>query len=907
MVFLANHFRHIRLCGAVFCAGLLWAGWSVAQDYELKPHFSLHSRLEGEEIVGPGIAGDFNNDGWPDLFMSELTGSRIALLHNEGGNGFINRTELIRANTANQLLNNGSICADYDNDGDLDIFIPVLRQGTSYEAVNMLLRNDRGTFADVALESGLNSGMPSSEAVWLDYDRDGHLDLYVGNWGEGFDPQSLETLPEQSDSEMRNRLYRNRGDGTFADVTEEAGLLVELHPDYGGSTGGMAAGDFNGDGWPDIYVGVTGAPNRLFINDGQGKYLDATSGEIDDPGTAFGIAVGDLDNDGDLDIFQAVIVATDESGTGFVGFRPVVLLNLGGGEFLDVGEGVGIVQFLTGTSIVSSITADFDSDGDLDLLFGMFDLDPLEDPSTFALILRDLLFLNNGDGTFALPLEQGFDFGLALLTADFDLDGFLDLMQSPDPFIAGGPWRFYRNIANENHRLWVELVGIASNRSGIGARVSAVASDLRQMREILGGLGGGQQNELIAHFGLGTRTRVDSLEIRWPSGQVDVLTGIPADQRIRVFEGRPDYGTVVPTTWVSLSDTLVAGRPTALRAVIRPALFEAGAAITGIAADLGELGGPSEVSLIDDKNGTYRLEAMITAEGRGWKDIRLSIEQTTSLGPYWTDLMRRIAVLPGEDLSLLDEALPVDWPVEIAGGVEIPVFSSTGPVYSGGTAGAVRSKPESFVGWSLTLSPPEPVDIFGYNALRFAFHPGDATGRALNVAIGDKSAALLGRNRLENAGVDLELKDWQLVEIPLDSLEIDAPIASINFNGDLEGTFYLDDLRLISAAPPATAVLEEHASLLPRAFDLDQNYPNPFNSGTVIRFSLPRSGRVSLSLYNLTGQRVATLLSGRRPAGTYTVRWDGRDEEGHALASGVYLYRLQADTQVETRKLLLVR
>ncbi len=168
----ANHSHNMRLCGAAFCAGLLLTGWSAAQDYDLEPHFSLHSQIGGEGIVGVGAGGDFNNDGWPDLFMSEMAGSRIALFHNEGGDGFIDRTKFILANTSNQLINNGSIFADYDNDGDLDIFISILRQGDSYEAVNVLLRNDRGMFADVALEAGLNSGMPSAEAVWLDYDRE---------------------------------------------------------------------------------------------------------------------------------------------------------------------------------------------------------------------------------------------------------------------------------------------------------------------------------------------------------------------------------------------------------------------------------------------------------------------------------------------------------------------------------------------------------------------------------------------------------------------------------------------------------------------------------------------------------------------------------------------------------------
>ena len=141
-------------------------------------------------------------------------------------------------------------------------------------------------------------------------------------------------------------------------------------------------------------------------------------------------------------------------------------------------------------------------------------------------------------------------------------------------------------------------------------------------------------------------------------------------------------------------------------------------------------------------------------------------------------------------------------------------------------------------------------------------------------------------------------------------MNVDRPIQAISFSGNLEGTFYLDDIRLVAAPPPlsATAVMEDHQSTLPQSFRLDQNFPNPFNSGTVLRFTLPQGDEIELAVYNLVGQKVATLTEGTREAGAYTLRWDGRDESGRTLASGVYLYRLQVgQQQVETRKLVLVR
>ena len=205
----------------------------------------------------------------------------------------------------------------------------------------------------------------------------------------------------------------------------------------------------------------------------------------------------------------------------------------------------------------------------------------------------------------------------------------------------------------------------------------------------------------------------------------------------------------------------------------------------------------------------------------------------------------------------------------------------------------------------------------GYYALRFAFHPGDVTTGSsdaflvrLNVRI-RYQIELLG-DELEGISIDLDHKEWQVVEIPMDAFDFsESAITSIRFTGNLEGTFYLDDIRLVAARPSSsepTAVLEERTAALPQSFTLNQNYPNPFNSETVIRFALPTSADVELSIFNLAGQQVATLVGGTRQAGVYTVHWDCRDDGGRELASGVYLYRLTAGEQwVETRKLLLLR
>ena len=224
----------------------------------------------------------------------------------------------------------------------------------------------------------------------------------------------------------------------------------------------------------------------------------------------------------------------------------------------------------------------------------------------------------------------------------------------------------------------------------------------------------------------------------------------------------------------------------------------------------------------------------------------------------------------------------------------------------------MRVAPASFLGWNVVLQAPEPVDLFGYTHLRLVFHPGDAEGRSLSLILSSeetsKNIPLAGLNAQEDQSIDLTRADWQVIEIPLPGTDIaKLTINSVTLNGDLEGTFYIDDLRLVAPETSSTAIVEAHTSSLPTSFALEQNYPNPFNAGTAIRFALPQDGPVDLALYDMIGQKVATLVQGVRPAGTYTVHWDGRDENGLERATGVYFYRLKMDSEEVAKKLLLIR
>ena len=265
---------------------------------------------------------------------------------------------------------------------------------------------------------------------------------------------------------------------------------------------------------------------------------------------------------------------------------------------------------------------------------------------------------------------------------------------------------------------------------------------------------------------------------------------------------------------------------------------------------------------------------------------------------------------PEEDLFILDEDLLSNWRAESFGSVELVDLTAADEVHRGNIAVSLGVE-QTLSGWRVMLQPDEPVHPGGYTALRFAFHPGDVVLQAsprFRVEVNSRAPHLDGMDLLEDK-VDFERKEWQLVDIPLEKFRLRQFIDSIRFSGNLGGTFFLDDIRLVAAKPsqPGTAVVESRDATIPATLTLSQNYPNPFNPETTIRFDLAQSQETELAIYNLSAQRVATLVQGHREAGSYSVRWDGVDDTGLELASGVYFYRLKAGERVETRKLLLLR
>ena len=469
---------------------------------------------------GRGSAwGDYDNDGDEDI-VAVGTYQPHALYRNNGDGTFTNVAE--QAGIADPRGGWGSLFADYDNDGYLDLYIT--RGGWSGAAENTLYHNNGdGTFTDVTHTAGVADPQSSFCAAWADYDNDGFLDLYIadGVIGDG----------------AANVLYRNNGDGTFTNTAESAGVANT------GNSLGTAWGDYDKDGYIDLHVVNFGQSNVLYRNNGDGTFTDVTSttGMTLPVTDAFVTFFLDVDNDADLDIFisnsgsfQAFIAGQITGAAPHDGDRQVLYRNNGDGTFTDVTRESGLYHAF---GAMGANFGDIDSDGYLDIYLatGAPQMGRLE---------RDALFRNNGDGTFT---DATFALGLGnigkghgVTFGDVDTDGDVDIYVPVGGAFIGDQWHnlFYQNTGAGNNYLTLKLVGVKSNRDGIGAKVTLRVGDGVIYREVSGGCGFGSTNSLSLEIGLKAHTKVDTLEIVWPSGQVDTHRNLSVNRRLVVTEGK---------------------------------------------------------------------------------------------------------------------------------------------------------------------------------------------------------------------------------------------------------------------------------------------------------------------------------------------------------------------------------
>jgi enediyne biosynthesis protein E4 len=513
------------------------------------------------ETTGCGVAFyDYDNDGWLDIFL--VNGWRLEgfpkgqepvchLFKNNRDGTFTDVT--LKAGLARSGWGQGVCIGDYDNDGYEDLFITYYGKNALYH------NNDDGTFTDVTDKAGVGGKGTrwNTGCAFVDYDRDGRLDLFVANYID----LDLKTAPVPESGPClykgvmvacgppglqggKNILYHNNGDGTFTDVSEPSGI-TKANGTYGL---GVLVADFNNDGWPDIYVANDSTASTLYQNLKNGKFEDiaiasgAALSPDGKPQAGMGVSAGDYDHDGNLDIVKS----------NFAGDTHSLYHNQGDGNFEDTtfASGLGVNTKYLGWGCGFF---DMDNDGWLDILICNGHVYPeVEQLKTEAAYAqRKLLYRNLRNGRFE---DVSFKAGPGISTAspargcafgDFDNDGDLDIVVNT---VNDYPQLIRCDATTKNNWIKVRTIGTKSNRSGIGARVRCVsrssehttresAKPLEQIDEVRSGGSYLSQNDLRVHFGLGKTDKVDLIEVRWPSGQTDTIKNVSANRVIYVKEG----------------------------------------------------------------------------------------------------------------------------------------------------------------------------------------------------------------------------------------------------------------------------------------------------------------------------------------------------------------------------------
>ena len=496
------------------------------------------------ETLGPGCAFlDYDNDGYPDILLVNgaawpghgRAATTLKLYHNNRNGTFSDATA--KAGLAVSMYGMGVAVGDYDNDGYDDIFITAVGQSRLFH------NNGNGTFTDVTRAAGLWGIQEfSTGAAWVDYDKDGLLDLVVANYVQWSPEKDLfctldgthkSYCTPESYKGASLRLWHNLGHGKFEDATAKAGLH---DPNSKGL--GIAVLDYDQDGWPDLLLANDTQPNKLYRNNRNGTFSEhgATAGiAFSEDGVArsgMGVDAADYDRSG-----RPSIVITNFSNQMMALYH-----NEGNGLFVDEAPRSEIGRASLLTLGFGCFFFDFDLDGWLDMFVanGHLDNDIERIQKRIKYRQPPHLLRNLGNGKFAeVAASAGAAFDKPRVArgaayADIDNDGDLDLLITTN----GGSAVLFRNDGGSNHSLRVKLVGTKSNRDGIGAVVRVHSGKDRQWQMLRSGSSYLSQSELVLTFGLGANPQTSEVEVQWPSGQVDRLQNVAADRIITVQEGR---------------------------------------------------------------------------------------------------------------------------------------------------------------------------------------------------------------------------------------------------------------------------------------------------------------------------------------------------------------------------------
>jgi len=515
------------------------------------PQFVTRTGRTARKYLPQTMAGgvavfDYNHDGLLDIYvvngatMPDLVkdGPQYSnrLFRNDGDGTFTDVTDT--AGVAGQGFNVGVAIGDYDNDGFEDIFVTGVHRNTLYH------NNGDGTFTDVTERAGLARPDPQDGklwavgATWVDYDRDGLLDLFVVNYVQ-WDPKTEPVcekggLPDfcypRAYTGVPNSLFHNNGDGTFADVSVPSGIRKVV-----GKGMAVAAADFDGDGWPDLFVSNDTLPNSLFLNQRNGTFKEAAV----EKGVAFtengaaisgmGVDARDIDNDGLPDIFE----------TALLNETMPLFRNLGRAGFEEITFASGVAHASLAKTGWSNGIYDFNNDGRKDLFAACGHVMDAQGSLRAAVPQTNIIFANLGKEQFAdvsasagvALARRGVHRGAAF--GDLDNDGRVDVVLTE----LDGPLRILHNVSpTPNHWLLIRTIGTKSNRDGIGTRIRLVTEDSVQYNSVSASVGYASSSDVRVHFGLGRRALVQELELFWSSGTHQVLKNVKADQVLAVRE-----------------------------------------------------------------------------------------------------------------------------------------------------------------------------------------------------------------------------------------------------------------------------------------------------------------------------------------------------------------------------------
>ena len=509
-------------------------------------HYTHNNAAYGKkylpETMGPGCAFiDYDNDGWPDIILvngqdwpgHSRAASTLKLYHNNHNSTFTDVTA--KAGLAVPMFGLGVAVGDYDNDGHDDLFITALGQS------HLFHNNGNGTFTDVTKAVGMwGPNEFSTSAAWVDYDRDGKLDLVVANYVQWSIPNDLycsidgshkSYCTPESYKGASARLWHNLGNGRFEDATQKANFY-----DATSKSLGVAILDSNNDGWPDILLANDTQPNKLYLNKQNGTFEEkAVSAGIafSEDGVAragMGVDAGDYDRSG-----HASLIITN-----FANQMLSLYHNEGNGLFVDEAPRSDVGRASLVTLGFGCFFFDYDNDGWLDILVAdghiEYQIEKVQKRVSYA--EPPHLFRNLGSGKFQ-EVTQSLGAGFATprvargaAYADIDNDGALDVLMTTN----GGRSYLFHNEGGKNQSLRIKLQGVKSNRDGIGAVVRLVSGNDKQWQLLHSGSSYLSQSELVLTFGLGSQGKADAIEVQWPSGKTDKLSNVNAGQTITVQE-----------------------------------------------------------------------------------------------------------------------------------------------------------------------------------------------------------------------------------------------------------------------------------------------------------------------------------------------------------------------------------